>query len=77
MCGDGFEQATILRTGPDGLTRVIVRYSLNERESLVVDTREAELLLFRRCQDFHATRSDSRVAGACMRANTLDHGASG
>ena len=27
MFGDGFEQATILRTGPDGLTRVIVRSS--------------------------------------------------
>ena len=23
MLGDGFEQSTILRTGPDGLTRVI------------------------------------------------------
>ena len=25
MFGDGFEQSTILRTGPDGLTRVITR----------------------------------------------------
>jgi hypothetical protein len=34
MFGDGFEQATILRTGPDGLTRVIVRSSWAERESI-------------------------------------------
>jgi hypothetical protein len=28
MLGDGFEQATILRTVPDGLTRIIVRSSM-------------------------------------------------
>jgi hypothetical protein len=27
MFGDGFEMATITRTGPDGLTRVITRTS--------------------------------------------------
>jgi len=27
MFGDGFAQSTILRTGPDGLTRVITRTS--------------------------------------------------
>jgi Ni,Fe-hydrogenase III large subunit len=31
------EQATILRTGPDGLTRVIVRHSWSERESLLFE----------------------------------------
>ena len=51
--GDGFEQSTILRTGPDGLTRVIVRHSWAERESLLVDAREAELVVFRRWEDFH------------------------
>jgi hypothetical protein len=34
MFGDSFEQATILRTRPDGLTRVIVRSSGSERLSL-------------------------------------------
>src|SRR5262245_56384076 len=50
---DGFEQTTILRTGPDGLTRVLVRTSWAERESLLVDAREAELVLFRRWVEFH------------------------
>ena len=31
MFGDGFEQATILRTAPNGLTRVIFRSSVEER----------------------------------------------
>jgi hypothetical protein len=39
MFGDGFEQTTIRRTGPNGLTRVIVRRSSSERESLLVDAR--------------------------------------
>jgi hypothetical protein len=34
MFGDGFEQSTILRTGPDGLTRVIERWSKFQREAL-------------------------------------------
>jgi hypothetical protein len=33
-----FEQSTILRTGPDGLTRVIVRSSWAERESILVES---------------------------------------
>jgi hypothetical protein len=37
MPGDGFEQSTILRTGPDGLTRVGTRRSWAERESLLVE----------------------------------------
>jgi len=48
-----FELATITRTGPDGLTRVIVRHSWHERESLLVDAREAELVVFRRWEDFY------------------------
>jgi hypothetical protein len=44
MFGDGFEQSTILRTGPDGLTRLITRSSWAERESLLVEAGEAELL---------------------------------
>src|SRR5262245_56824512 len=43
MFGDRFEQATILRTGPDGLTRVIVRRSWSERESILVEASEAEV----------------------------------
>ena len=53
MFGGGFEQATILRTGPDGLTRVIVRSSWAERESVLVEAREAELVVFRKWQQFH------------------------
>ena len=40
-----FEQATILRTGSEGLTRVIVRSSWAERESILVEAYEAELLV--------------------------------
>ena len=44
---DGFEQSTILHTGPDGLTRVITRSSWDRRESVLVEAREAELFVFR------------------------------
>jgi hypothetical protein len=53
MFGDGFEQATILRTGPDGLTRVITRSSWDRRESVLVEAYEAELLVLRRWEEFH------------------------
>jgi hypothetical protein len=53
MFGDGFEQSTILRTGPDGLTRAITRRSWAERESVLVEAGEAELLVFRRWEEFH------------------------
>ena len=53
MFGDGFEQATILRTGSDGLTRVIVRNSWSERESILVEGPEAEPLVLRRWSEFH------------------------
>ena len=47
-----FEQSTILRTGPDGLTGVITRSSWAERESVLVEAREAALFVFRRWEDF-------------------------
>ena len=53
MFGDGFELATILRTGPDGLTRVIVRSSWSERESILVRASEAEVVVVRRWSEFH------------------------
>src|SRR5262249_52370035 len=53
MFGDGFEQSTILRTGPDGLTRVITRSSWSERESVLVEADAAELLVLRRWEEFH------------------------
>jgi hypothetical protein len=53
MFGDGFEQTTILRTGPDGLTRVLVRTSWSERESVLVEAGEAGLLVCRRWEEFH------------------------
>jgi hypothetical protein len=37
MFRDRFEEATILGTGPDGLTRVITRKSWAERESVLVE----------------------------------------
>jgi hypothetical protein len=52
MFGDGFEQSTILRTGPDGLTRVIVRSSRAER-MLLVESHEAEVVVLRRWGKFH------------------------
>ena len=53
LFGDGFEQSTILRTGPDGLTRVITRSSWAERESVLVAAHEAELVVLRRWSEFH------------------------
>jgi hypothetical protein len=41
------------RTGPDGMTHVIVRHSWSERESLLVDAHEAELAVFRRWVEFY------------------------
>jgi hypothetical protein len=46
MFGDGFEQSTILRTGPDGLTRVITS-TWDRRESVLVEAYEAEFGVFR------------------------------
>jgi len=53
MFGDGFEQSTILRTGPDGLTRVITGRSWARRESVLVEAYGAELIVFRRWEEFH------------------------
>jgi hypothetical protein len=53
MSDGTFEQSTILRTGPDGLTRVITRRSWAERESVLVETYAAELLVLRRWAEFH------------------------
>ena len=53
MFGDAFEMATITRTGPDGLARVIVRRSWAERESILVPAHAAELTVFRRWEEFH------------------------
>jgi hypothetical protein len=53
MFGDGFEQSTILRSGPDELTRVITRCSWAERESVLVGAYAAELLVLRRWAEFH------------------------
>jgi len=42
MFGDGFEQNTILRSGPDGPTRVITRSSWAECESVLMEARERQ-----------------------------------
>jgi hypothetical protein len=57
-----FEMATITPTGSDGLARVIVRHSWSDRESLLVDAREAELVVFRRWVVLRCSRS--RRAGS-------------
>jgi hypothetical protein len=61
--GDGSEQSTILRAGPDGLTRVLVRTSWSERESLLVDAREAERSCFAVGGRLTASGWGSRRAG--------------
>ena len=54
MFGDGFEQSTILRTGSDGLTRIITRSSwAKRRKSVLVAAHEAELVVLRRWSEFH------------------------
>jgi hypothetical protein len=74
MIGDGFEQSTILRTGPDGLTRVITRSSWAERESVLVEAREAELLVFRRWEEFHDKALGFRPSWGCTRAEATRRG---
>jgi len=69
MFGGTFEQATILRTGPDGLTRVIVRSSWAERESICVESYEAELLVFGGGSSSTARRWGSRGRGSPARAD--------
>jgi len=71
MFGDGFEQSTILRGGPDGLTRVISRRSWAERESVLVEAREAELFVFRRWEEFHR-RALGFVLGGVSVAKAAD-----
>jgi len=55
MFGGGFEQATILRAGPDGLTRIIVRSSWAARESIFVEAVAAQSTVLERRADFHET----------------------
>jgi hypothetical protein len=50
---DGFETATILREGADGLTRIVARSSWQERESGLVEAYEAELLVLEEWAEFH------------------------
>jgi hypothetical protein len=47
MFGDGFEQSRILRTGPDGLTRVITHSSWGARKSEPVEPYEARAVCAR------------------------------
>jgi hypothetical protein len=48
-----FEQSTILKTGPDGLTRVITPTSSAARESVLVEASEAESVVLRRWAELH------------------------
>src|SRR5262249_7119812 len=64
MFGDGFEQSMILRTGPDGLTRVITRSSWHERESILVEAHDAERVVLRRWSDFHEQALGFPLPGA-------------
>jgi hypothetical protein len=53
MFGDGFEQSTILRTGPDGLTRVGTRRSWPSGSPGSSRPYAAELLVLKRWSEFH------------------------
>jgi hypothetical protein len=61
-----FEQSTILRNGPDDLTRVITRSSCDWRGSMLIESREAELIVFRRWEQFHRQALGSRLGGSRM-----------
>jgi hypothetical protein len=61
-----FEQSTILRNGPDDLTRVITRSSWDSRGSVLIESREAELIVFRRWEQFHRQALGSRLRGSRM-----------
>jgi hypothetical protein len=50
---DGFETATILREGADGLTCIVARSSWQERQSGPVEAYEAELLVLEEWARFH------------------------
>jgi hypothetical protein len=45
--------AMVLRSGPDGLRRVITQSSWDRRESLLVEGYEVELIVLRRWEEFH------------------------
>ncbi len=70
-----FEQSTILRTGPDGLTRVIVRSSWRERESVLVEAYEAELVVLRRWEEFHEEAAWVRAVMGVVCVLSLEIGA--
>jgi hypothetical protein len=53
VVSNAFELSTILRAGPDGLTRVITCCSSHERESVLFESFEAELVVLRRWAEFH------------------------
>ena len=57
--GDGFEQSTILRTGPEGLTRVITRSSWDRREPVLAEAYEAEFVVLQRSAE--VPREDARL----------------
>jgi hypothetical protein len=49
----GFETATILREGADGLTRIVRRSPWQERGSAPLAAYEAELLVLEQWAEFH------------------------
>jgi hypothetical protein len=80
MFDGSFEQATILRTGPGGLTRVVTRSSCDRRESILVEGYAAELIVLRRWEEFHrkalgvGRRMPARQEfGAPARQGSCDH----
>ena len=75
MFDGSFEQATILRTGPGGLTRVVTRSSCDRRESILVERYAAELIVLRRWEEFH--RKASALVGVCLLGRSSEPGAPG
>jgi hypothetical protein len=53
VTSNAFELSTILRAGPDGLTRVILGCASHERESVLFERFQAELTVRRRWIEFH------------------------
>jgi hypothetical protein len=53
VLSNAFEPSTILRAGPDWLTRVITRCSSHEHESVLFESFEAELVVLRRWAECH------------------------
>jgi hypothetical protein len=56
VVSNAFELSIIVHAGPDGLTRVVTCCPSHERESVLFESFEAELVVLRRWAEFHRRR---------------------